>query len=269
VVDAPALAALQRAFFARVTGQRVAGAASPAALRRVVARGPSTSPALRLDVYRNMIRLRFREALDAIAPATAAAVGARRFGALADRYVAAHPSRSPSLRHLGAALPAFIAGDRRLPAAERAWLADLARLELARLDVFDAVDETTLTWEAMRAVAPEAFAALPLRLVAAHRLIDVDHAVDELVGPLLKSRDGARRPSLRTARARRPRTLLVWRQGTALRQRPVDAAERALLSLVADGAPAGLVCERAGDAQAAFALLGRWVADALLVAPAR
>lgn len=261
MAEAPRLEALQRAFFARVTGQRVAGAASPAALRKAVARDPS----LRLSVYQDMIRLRFREALDAIAPATAAALGARRFGALADRYVAAHPSRSPSLRHLGAALPEFIAADARLGAA-RGWLADLARLELARLDAFDAVDEETLTWEEMRAVPPADFADLPLRLVAAHRLISVAHAVDDVIGPLSRSRDGGRRPSLRAMGAASPRTLLVWRQGTALRQRPVDDAERALVALVAGGAPAGLVCERAGDAQAAFALLGRWVADALLVA---
>jgi hypothetical protein len=256
------LVALQRAFFARVTGRRVAGAASPQALARAVAR----DPALRLSVYQNMIRARFREALETIAPALAMAVGARRFGALADRYVAAHPSRSPSLRHLGAALPAFVARDRALPSADRRWLADLARLELARLDVFDAVDEPTLTWEAMRAVPPEAFAALPLRLVAAHRLISVNHAVDELIGPLLAARERGRRPSLREARTRRPRALVVWRQGLALRQRVVDDSERALLALAAGGAPAGLVCERAGDAQTAFALLARWVADELLVA---
>ena len=77
-------------------------------------------------------------------------------------YVTDAPSRHPSLRFVGGASPPG------LPRAPRRGahpaLADLARLEWARADVFDAADQATLTLDTVRDWPPDRFGEMPLRL---------------------------------------------------------------------------------------------------------
>src|SRR5262249_56053977 len=68
----------------------------------------------------------------------AAGVGTGAFPPVARAYLAEHPSEHPSVRPVGRHLPAFLAS--RPPPAAPAWLPDLARLEWARVEVFDAPD---------------------------------------------------------------------------------------------------------------------------------
>ena len=62
-------------------------------------------------------------------------LGDARFGDVASAYLAALPSRHPSVRWIGDRFPAFAAG--RPEAAAWPWLGDLARLEWLRGEVFD------------------------------------------------------------------------------------------------------------------------------------
>jgi hypothetical protein len=231
--DPVRLRALQRRMLRRLTAA-VDGA--PAADDGAdFVRGDATrSAAARLQVYEEMYELRLREALVAYFPQTAAALGDDATPVLR-RYLAAHPSHHPSLRQLGAQLPAFLDGP----------TAALARLELARLDVFDAADEPLLTRAQLLTLAPDAFAALPIALVAAHRLVTIGGEVT-----------------------------LVVRRGVAVQQRRLDALEADLLAHLAHPAPFADVCERiaahVGDAESATvgcSLLARWVDDQLLRAP--
>jgi len=101
---------------------------------------PSTSmaPLERLAVYQEMYPLRMREALAADYPGLSAFLGPHAFGHLAADYVARHPSRSYTLNRLGDHVPAFL---RTWPHPKRAFLRDLARLELAITEAFDAPEE--------------------------------------------------------------------------------------------------------------------------------
>jgi len=122
----------------------------------------------RLGVYATMYRARLRDALAGVYPALLWVLGDDAFTELAADFLDAHPSRQPSLRELGRPLPDYLAG----------WQAELAALEWARHDVFDAVDEDVLTMEAVAALGPQGVAALPLRLIAAHRRVPVTHNVE-------------------------------------------------------------------------------------------
>jgi putative DNA-binding protein len=213
----------------------------------------------RLGIYADMYRLRLAAALAATVPQTAAALGEAGFAALAAAYFDAHPSRSPSLRNAGAQLAAFMSrrGD--------GWLADLARLEWGRYDVFDAVDEPILDEATARARGPEGIAELQVRLVRAHAVIEVEHAIEPAWRALM---DGA--PA--GVPERSPRSLLVWREGSTVYHRAVDAVERAALGAAAAGLSFGALCERLADllppaeaAQRTGALLLRWLRDQLLV----
>jgi hypothetical protein len=232
----------------------VTGGAGDAGLERLVAGDERLSAAGRLRIYAEMVRERLRAALAATFPALAAALGDEAFAALAVRYLAACPSRHPSLRWVGRALPAYLEG----------WEADLAALEWARHDVFDAPDEPLLDLEAARRLGPDGVGELPLRLVAAHRRVGVRNAVEAVWREVLA---GGRAPVAETA----PGVLLVWRHGVAVFHRRVGVAEEAALVAAAGGASFAALCERLCEVVAdedvprvAGELLRRWLSEGLL-----
>jgi hypothetical protein len=222
-------------------------------LERAIAGDARLGAAGRLGVYADMYRLRLRAALAATFPHTALLLGDAGFAAIADGYFAAHPSRAPSLRDAGAAFPGF------LDARAAGWAADLARLEWARHDVFDAADQPLLDVAAVQARGPAGVAALPLRLIAAHRRVAVAHAAEVGWRALQRGEDPGVPPPA-------PRVLLVWREGVQVFHRAVDALEARVLAGAAAGTTFAALCEEVSEPEQAAQLLARWLGDGLLVA---
>ncbi|MFL5306508.1 MAG: putative DNA-binding domain-containing protein [Polyangia bacterium] len=260
------LAQLQKDLFARITGLPVGDASR--AVARVIGDARAGADE-RVQVYANMYRLRVAEALESQFPKVARLLGPDAFGDAAVAFVAAVPSRDPSLRWLGRGFPDWLAANRR----DQQDLVALARLEWARADVFDLADQPVLTVEALRGLAPDTFADLPLRLIDAHRFVDAGSATLALWSRLREEGQG-------DARVDAPQDAgggtLVWRQDVAVYHRGLGADERATLESVAAGTTFGLVCERlaAGrtDEEAAtraFGWLSTWALDGLLADPVR
>ena len=279
MADGPALAELQRRFFELVTGAE--GVAQELRARRIPERAVSAiiagdaraSAVERLDVYANMYFFRILDVLRADYPKVLAVVlGGDAFHNLATDYLQAHPSRHPSLRFVGASLPGFV--ERHALAERRPWLGELAALEWARVDVFDRADAEVLSREALAAVAPEAFAELPLAPVPACALVPAAWAVEELWRALeaRSSADGASREPAPPPRAAAAHAILVWRRGVVVHHRAVEATERRALEALLAGTTFGALCGALGEAlgsdEAAAALaarcLGQWLADDLL-----
>jgi Putative DNA-binding domain len=247
----------------------------------------------RVHVYAHMYRARIAEALESQFPRLARLLGADAFAALAFAYVTDHPSRHPSLRLLGASLPDWLESK-----YGSLGLSDLARLEWARSDVFDVMDEPTLTVEALRAWPLDAFMRLPVKLVAAHRLVTVDFAISafwERIGatpeggaPSHDAPDEAE-CSTRCGHADAPpidvqveaadssagESLLVWRQGAAIYHRVIADAEREALELAVAGTTFGAICETLPSwrpteevSAQAFSWLWSWTTAELLLAVA-
>jgi hypothetical protein len=271
VSDGPTLAELQRRFFELVTGPE--GVAKELARRGVPERelaaiiaGDARATAVeRLDVYANMYFFRILDVLRADYPKLAATLGDDAFHDLATDYLQAHPSRHPSLRHVGAALPGFVAG--HAIATQRPWVAELAALEWARVDVFDRADADLLAREALAGLPPEAFAGLALAPVPAVALVPAAFGVED-TWRAIEAGGAATAP----ARAPDGHALVVWRRGVAVQHRAVDAAERRALERLLAGTTFGALCADLGaatgsdEASAALAArcLGQWVADGLL-----
>ncbi|MCC6948313.1 MAG: putative DNA-binding domain-containing protein [Bradyrhizobiaceae bacterium] len=99
-------------------------------------------PQKRFAVYRNNVVTGLVDALAGRFPATQRIVGEEFFRAMARLYVTAEPPRSPLLMQYGETFADFIA--RFEPAAEVEYLADVARIEAARMRVYHAADAAPL-----------------------------------------------------------------------------------------------------------------------------
>ncbi|MGZ3438810.1 MAG: HvfC/BufC family peptide modification chaperone [Polyangia bacterium] len=234
-------------------------------LARVVSGDERLDAVQRLDIYANMYFWRLLDILRGDYSAVVACVGDDPFHNLVTDYLLACPSSHPSVRNVGARLPDFLA--RQPLAAERPWLVELARLERARIELFDGPDAAPLTLDELRALAPDDFVALPLPLVPSHLLLEVEHAVDDVwravenEQPVEPPEPGAR-------------TLLAWRPDITVYHRPLEPLERRALLRARDGASFGVVCELLAESMtmeeagpAAFQLLARWVGDGIIARP--
>ncbi|HSY38003.1 MAG TPA: putative DNA-binding domain-containing protein [Polyangia bacterium] len=262
------LADVEARFYALVTARESVAATVAARgpeMRRAIEElvdGDARLPAIaRLEIYADMYFARIHEVLGDEYAKTAAALGAAGFHRLVLDYLDACRPDHPSMREVGARLPAFLAA--HPTAARRPWLAELARLERARLEMFDSADAQILTLEALRTLPPEWFAALHLRLVPSHALCATRF---DLV-PLWRSDD----PSAAVPEPS-PTALLVWRRELEVLHRAVDGEEADWLRRLEAGDVrfealcAGLGRGRGDEAAAtrAFELVGRWARDGLL-----
>lgn len=231
-------------------------------LGRIIRGDGVLSAADRLDIYANMYFFRIRDVLRDDYPKVLALVGDDEFHNLATDYLAAHAPDHFSLRNAGKRLPDFIAGHRL--SEQCSHLADLARLERERLEVFDAADAETLTMDELRARPPETFASLALELIPAHGTFETQFPVDEIWQAL---EDEQPPPAIAPQKTR----FVVWRAEPMIYHRPLGDDEQALWPLLAGGVSFGVVCERLSErhphedvAPIAFQLLAAWVEEGLL-----
>jgi hypothetical protein len=229
-----------------------------------------------LAVYRHAYRARLAEALADNYTVLARALGDEGFEALAQAYIAARPSRQPSIRWFGHELAAFMAaaGDELVPHAS---LVDFARMDWALRVAFDAADAPLLEAAMLAALGPDDWAGLVLRLHPSVQRVDLAHAIEPAWRVLREwqPESGDDQPELPEPQPH-AHTLLAWRQQGETRWRSLEPLEAALLAAVDQGALFALLCERAahelGDADtAAPAVIGalqRWLADGLLQSPA-
>ncbi|HXG59532.1 MAG TPA: DNA-binding domain-containing protein [Thermoanaerobaculia bacterium] len=130
-------------------------------------------PAQRVLIYRGMYLPRMVEALETDYPALRAYLGEKRFHGLVAAYVERYPSRSYTLNRLGDHLPRFIAESSM---RQKAFLRDLARLELAMTEVFD--EQETPSMASMAPISADDAERVRFEPIAALRLLSFDHDVN-------------------------------------------------------------------------------------------
>jgi len=249
------------------------GEARPGDLDALVAGDERLPAADRLDIYANMYFYRLRDCLKEDYPKLLEAAGPARFHNLITDYLLQHPSAHPSLRHLGAHLPEFLG---RHPLRRQCpVLADLARLEWARADIFDAADARPVAREDLARLPQEMAGEARFLLVPACVLLRLEHDAARLWTEL-KERAASRAaahgeeaplplyPPRRTA-------VRVWRQGFVVHHRTIDSDEADALEQLRDGEPLGRIAQRlaagrsAGQATERFGRMFQgWIDDGLL-----
>jgi hypothetical protein len=131
----------------------------------------------RLEIYNRQYWFRVLGALAEDFTALRAVVGASRFEALSIAYLAEHPSRSFTLRNLGSRLPEWLARHKEFTGRRHRLAAEVARLEWAFVEVFDAAERAPLTLEQVATLDGGSRLALQPHI----QLLALDYAADELV----------------------------------------------------------------------------------------
>ena len=250
-MPSPALRELQASFWRALHDGTV-----DAALRDVVLPSPSLDPAGRVEIYQGMYFWRLHGVLREDHPKLHEALG-DEFETLVRDYLGVHPSEHPSVRQLGERLPGFL--QRHAIGRSRPWLVDLARLERARVDVFDAPDRVPLVAADLAAIPPDAWADLRFELVPALDVVRGDWPAHE-VWAAPGDRPAARQVAIR-----------VWRQDFVVFHAAMDPIEVDALAAVRAGASFGDVCDVVVEKVApetapaeAGGLLARWIEDGLV-----
>ena len=238
----PSLAALQQWLQAVIVDPAVATAealATPEAaaivppdrLERVVLPSATLAAAERVGVYHEMYVLRMAEALESDYPALAHFLGPGRWQETARAYVTAHPSRSYTLNALGRELPAWLLEAPAL--ARRGFCHDLARLEWAISEAFDAEETPRLRQSELARVPPLAWPGARLVPSAALRLVALRWNANEWLDSAKGERHEHPRPSRRNSH------VAVFRQRYAVYRRELSAPAFRLLCDLVSGSPVG------------------------------
>jgi hypothetical protein len=213
-----------------------------------------SDPALRYAVHRNNVVVSLIDALADTFPVVRELVGGDFFAAMAREFVQTHPPRSPVLALYGDALPEFI--ERFAPADGVPYLADIARLEHARVRACHAADAPALGAQAVaaRLARPEALPAARLTLHPSVSAVASRHAVVSLWA----AHQGAVHDIARVDPTQ-PEAALVLREGEDAVVVAIEPATAQWLHRIASGATLAEAAHAAPqlDLAAAFGVLLR------------
>jgi hypothetical protein len=204
----------------------------------------------RLEIYNRSYWSRVLDALGEDFPGVRAVVGAKRFDQMRRRYLADCPSESFTMRNLGQHLAAWMERNRALVGANHEIALDMARLEWAEIESFDAAEHERLSPAEIAALAPTS----TLRLQPHLRIMEAGYEVDTLlleVRNSVKRRGGVPRVFTEKRLARAPAAaspatspanpvyLAIHRYELVVHYKRLDAEMFRLLQTLGQGAPIG------------------------------
>lgn len=202
----------------------------------------------RLEIYNRSYWSRVLDALGDDFPGVRAVVGARRFERLRVAYLAECPSESFTMRNLGRNLAAWMERNPAMVGAHYELAREIAQLEWAEIESFDAAEQPRLSPAELAALEP----ASTLRLQPHLRMMEAGYEVDTL---LLEVRESCKRTggasrgitAKRIARAKStgPLYLAVHRFELVVHYKRLDAEMFRLLRALAQSAPMGDAIEAA------------------------
>jgi hypothetical protein len=218
-----------------------------------------------LDVYRDGYALRLIEVLTTDFPGVLAMTGLETFDALTRAYIAAYPSRHPSVRWFGRQLADFLAAT--APYDRTPAMAEMARFEWALGEAFDSVDAVPVRAEAIMAVPPEAWETIAFAPIPSLQRLAFRHDV----APSWQHREEVEPGTLEVALLDAPVAWVIWRPERVSNFRSLERDEAAMLGAMIEGQPFPALCEallhHVGEDQAAAraaGLLRAWVEEGMI-----
>jgi len=253
-VPTPSLHEVQRLFWESVAVRPGRDSIAPA-LVRLVRGADDNDRKTRIRVYSDAYYLRLRDVLREDFPKVTTLLG-DRFDEVVAGYLETLPSEQPSVRHLGRALAEFLQSREDIPKC----LADLAELEWARVEVFDAPDAECATIDELASIPPNAWPSLHFSTIPAIQTLRAQHPAHQLWS-------GSESPDVSPTET----ALRIWRKNDFLvLHAPMDERELVALHKLISGETFAAICETFADlsemeaAREATGLLARWLEDGIV-----
>jgi hypothetical protein len=191
----------------------------------------------RLEIYNRSYWSRVLDAFSEDFLGVRALVGASGFDRLRRAYLAECPSESFTMRDLGQHLVRWMEANPAYAEPHAAAAIDMAKLEWAEIESFDAAEEERLTPQDIAALDPDA----SLQLQPHIRLLEVMHAVDSLIFDIREApRCGSSarafaRTRVENARSAVPIYLAIHRHELVVHYKRLDTEEFRLLYAIGEG----------------------------------
>jgi len=196
----------------------------------------------RLEIYNRQYWFRLQSAFAEDFPGLRAVVGSQQFDALMNAYLAAHPSRSFTLRNLGSSLHEWLLRNPGYAGRRKVLALDVVRVEWACIVAFDNGEFAPLSVAEVSAVGAESRLSLQPHV----QLLALDYPADELVLDLhqhqkRESSEAGTRPELQEDESyepirlrKRPTWLAVHRADLSLYYRRLSRSEYLTLCALRD-----------------------------------
>lgn len=198
-------------------------------------------PVEQLEIYRQQYWLRHSSSLVEDFPGLGGILGQQAWERLVEGYLTAHGPQGWTLRDLGRHLPAYIAGATDLP--HRLLCEDMARLEWAYIELFDAAESAPLDLAKLATLAPDTLEAGSIVLQPALVLMEVQYPVATLRQELVAHAASENSGSVAVP-APDPQQLVLYRgQNLRLYHRPVPPEAFALLRGMQKGLSLVAACQ--------------------------
>lgn len=233
----------------------------PSDIGRVILPSKTLTAVERVGVYQGMYLLRMIEALEGDYPAVAHFLGDEEFAELVTRYVAQHPSTSYTFNRLGERFPEFVKASRGV--RRKGFVADLARLELAVTEVFDASESAAWPADAVAQIPEEAWPGAVLKPIAAFRLGAYGYPVNAYLQSVKEENHD--HPDV----GRKPTFVAIWRKGFEVWRLDLSKPAYEFLGALAEGRPFGKAVAAAARGMQGhpgdqlFRWLRDWVAEGM------
>jgi len=233
----------------------------PSDVDRVVLPSTTLTAVERVGVYQGMYLLRMIEALEGDYPAVAHFLGEEKFAEVVTRYVAQHPSTSYTFNRLGERFPEFLKASRGIP--RKSFVADLARLELAVTEVFDAPESAAWPADAVATIPEDAWPGAVLKPIAAFRLGAYGYPVNAYLQSVKEENHD--HPDV----GRKATFVAVWRKGFEVWRLDLSKPAYEFLGALAKGRPFGKAVAAAArgiqgnPGDQLFRWLRDWVAEGM------
>jgi hypothetical protein len=215
------------------------------------------TPAEQADIYRRQFWLRHVDALVEDYPGLSYLIGEDAFDAFCRAYLEAHPPSSFTLRDLGSDVVRFAAAYNGFPPGKQALARDMARYELALVELFDGAAPPPLDPTKVTSMPEDGWSTARIVLHPLLVLMELGYPV-HAVRSELKVGKAPEPPGPR------PVHLALFRTELTLRYEELDPSAFALLEALRRGVPLVPACEAvaagldeaAGEALAAR--VGTW-----------
>ncbi len=196
------------------------------------------TPTGRLQVYNGGYFTRLKEVLETDYKVLLHAMGAHAFFHLALEYVERFPSRHPNLNRFGKQLPEFIATRKGL--GNRAFLRDLARLERAMSEAFDAPEFESVDMSTLEHLTPDQWNAAVFTANPSVRVLRFSYNVNTYLQGVMDEK----KPELPP---RRTSCVAVYRKDDRVWRLNLPRPMYLILDALVNGEPFGKALARGGD----------------------